>query len=112
MPVANLANVPNSAQSWNEYSFALQATLRDINQRIYANQSVNLPNFILDPLNVSDPSAQLFQLQEMMDGINSTLGLSGFNYISVDLNNEGQLASWVFLLFSNIKQAADKVGVG
>ncbi|MDE2097088.1 MAG: hypothetical protein KGL39_07565 [Patescibacteria group bacterium] len=112
MPVANLANVPDSPETWNEYSFSLQATLVDINQRILQQYSVYLPNYILDPFNINDPGAQLFQLQEMMNNINGTLNLSGFDYKEVNLQNREQVASWVFLLFTNIKQAADKVGVG
>jgi hypothetical protein len=112
MAVANLFNIPNSKQDWNEYSFALQGTLRDINRRIYETQSVVIPEYILDPIDLNEPSVQLYNLQDWMNAINAELGIAGFDYIDVDFSQQGNLASWTWLLATNIRQAANQLRVG
>lgn len=112
MAVANLANVPDDAETWDQYSFALQGTLRDINRRILETQNIALSEYILDPFNVQSPSVQLYGLQTMMNNINAVLGISGYDYEDVDLSKPEERASWTWLLFTNVREAAKMVGVG
>lgn len=111
MPIANLANVPDSPDTWSQYTFSLQATLDNICDAILRQKNIYIPRYELDPLNLTDPNAQLFQLQDMVNGVNSVLGISGFNYLDVDINDQNELASWVFLLETNLKQACQLTGV-
>jgi|SRR5579872_2493832 len=112
MAVANLFNIPNSKQDWNEYSFALQGTLRDINRRILETQNIALPEYILDPIDLNEPYVQLYNLQSWMNDINSVLGIAGFDYIDVDFRQQGNIASWTWLLATNIRQAAEPLRIG
>ncbi|MDE2020516.1 MAG: hypothetical protein KGJ13_09295 [Patescibacteria group bacterium] len=110
--IANLFNVPSTEEDWNEYSFSLQSTLRDINRRIYETQKIAVPEFILDPINLAEPYVQLYNLQNWMNDLNAILGIAGFDYIDVDFSQQGDLASWTWLLAKNIRQAANQVGIG
>lgn len=109
--IANLFNIPDDQATWNEYTFSLQGVIRDINRRIYEVDRVALPEYLVDPLNQSEPSSQLYGLQIMVNNINAVLGLSGYDYIDVDFQKPGQAASWTWLLANNLRQAAKIVGV-
>lgn len=112
MPVANLLNIPNNSETWSEYSFSLQATLRDINEAIYRDKGIALPIYPLDPFNILQSAGQLYYLQTMMDNINQVLGLAGFDLVDVDLTKTADIPGWIWNVFTNIKQAADILGVG
>lgn len=109
--IANLFNIPNDQKSWDEYSFALQGVIRDVNRRIYETDNVALPEYLLDPLNLTDPSAQLYGLQTSMNNINAVLGISGYNYLDVSFQEPGETASWTWLLATNLREASKIVGV-
>ncbi len=112
MALGNLFNVPETDNQWNEYSFSLQAMIRDINRRIIELNGPQLPEFPLDPIIKGPHGVQLSEIQVAMDDINRTLGLQGFNYEDVDLADRNERSSWVWLLAQNIRQAAQLVGVG
>lgn len=112
MAIANLANVPDDDETWDQYSFALQGTLRDINRQILQQKNIALSEYILDPFNIKDPSVQLYGLQTMMNNINAVLDISGYDYEDVDLTKPEERASWTWLLFTNVRKAANMLGVG
>ncbi len=112
MGLGNVFNVPNSQEDWNQFSFSLQGVLRDVSRRILELNGPIVAEFPLDPISTSEPGVQLEGIQSMMDQINSTLNLQGFNYIDVDLSDEGQKTAWVWLLANNVREAAAAVGVG
>lgn len=112
MPIGNIANIPDSDQSWNQWTFSLQAEIRDINRAIYQQRQIALPEYILDPLDRVEPGVQLEQLQDNLDLINEVLNIPGYDYEDIDLNNRGELTSWVFLLFTNLLAASNQLGVG
>lgn len=111
MGLASIFNIPNTDAEWSEWSFSLQAELRDISRLIFQQTHIALPQFCLDPFNRKEPGIQLYQLQQQMNGINAVTGFSGFDYVDVDLNNPSDLSSWIFLLSQNVRQAADKLGI-
>lgn len=111
MSLASVFNVPSSQQEWDEWGFSLQAELRDITRRILETKNVFIPQFCIYPFNPNEPGATLYQLQQWMNEINTTLTLNGFDYIDVDLSDMGQRISWVFLLSQNVREAANQLGV-
>lgn len=111
MALASIFNVPSTPLEWDQWAFSLQAELRDICRRILETKNVTVTQFCLDPFNIDEPGATLFQLQQEMNEINAELGLAGFDYIDVDLHDMGQRTSWIFLLSQNIRQAATQLGV-
>jgi hypothetical protein len=111
-PVANLSNIPSDVQSVNEYAFSLQAQIRDINRVIFEDSGITLPEYVIDPLNIDNPNAQLQQLQIMADNIGDVLNIAGYDLEDVDLSDQGQRASWVWLVFTFFKQASDQLHIG
>lgn len=112
MPVANLANIPNDVNSMNEWAFSLQAQIRDINRTIFQESGTILPEYSMDPFNIDEPYNQLLQFQEMANNISAVLGVPGYDFEDVDLTDDGQRASWTWLVFVFMKQASDQIGVG
>lgn len=112
MSVAPIFNVPNDQNEWNEFSFALQDALRNINAAILRDGGPQLPEFPLDPIALNEPGVQLEAIQSMLDGVNQELGIAGFDYIDVDLSNKDERATWIWLLANNVRQAANQLGVG
>jgi hypothetical protein len=109
--VANVFNIPEDDISWKQWSFSLQANLRDINRRILETRNVIIPEYALDPFNLGEPGIQLEQLQVWMDDINAELGIAGFDYLDIDLADKGERTSWVILLSQNVRTATDQLGV-
>lgn len=112
MGIANLFNVPRTGADWNEYSFSLQAILRDINRRVYETQKIAIPEYVLDPLDIKEPGVQLYNLQNWTNNISAILGVPNYDFVDVDINQQGNLASWTWLLATFVRQCANQVGIG
>lgn len=114
MPVANLANIPTTPEQMAQWTFALQAQIRDINLAIYVDPSyrVALPEYSMDPLNLNEPFTQLIQFQQMANNISAILNIQGYDFEDVDLSNEDERAAWVWIVFTFLKQASDQLQVG
>lgn len=110
--VAGLYNVPGTPSEWSQWAFINMAHHRDIFRLIYAQQSILLPEFILDPLNPDDPGVWLYQHQRMHEDQNEALGIDGYNLVDVDLSDPEELAGWIYLHSSEHLQAANILGIG
>lgn len=108
---ADIANVPTTDESWSVWTFALQAQFRDINYAIYLNDGLALPEYQLDPLNRAQPGVQLEQLQQMFNNVSAILGTPDYDYEDVNLQDQGQVTGWVFIIFSSLYQAANVLQV-
>jgi hypothetical protein len=111
MGLGNIFNVPGTREEWDQWSFSLQAELRDITRRILETKNIFITQFCLDPFNPEEPGVTLFTLQQWMNQINAVLNISGFDYVDVDLKDIGERTSWIFLLSQNVRQAANQLGV-
>ena len=92
--VAGLYNVPSDADELNVWSFNHAVHHRDINRRIYQIASVQLPEYILDP--VTPDQSWLIQHQEIHSLMNAILGNQGFDLEELDWKNPNALAGWIF----------------
>lgn len=108
---ADIANVPTGPQTWSIWTFALQAQLRDINRVIYQQDGIALPEYNMDPLNLDQPGVQLEQFQAMMNNISALTGAPSYDFEDVNLRDQGQLTSWIFLVFTTLYQAANVLQV-
>lgn len=110
--VANLYNVPGNDQERATWSYSHMAHHRDINRVIYQLIGLALPEYLLDPIDPNNPGPWDDLHQAMHDQMDQVLGISGFNLLGVDWNNQELLASWIFLNATEHKQAADILEIG
>lgn len=109
--VANLFNIPDTQQRWDEWSFSLQSNLRDINTRILQLSNIQIPEYILDPFNFREPGDQLTQLQVWMNDITGVLGVAGYDFVDVNLSDKGELGEWIFLLSTKVRDINTELGI-
>lgn len=110
--IADLYNVPSTDQERSQWAFAHMAHHRDINRRIYELIQVSLPEYQLDPIDVSNSGSWEYQHQLMHDNQNAILGISGFDLSSVNWQDQNELAGWIWLDANEHAQAADILEIG
>lgn len=115
MAIAALQNIPATPEELAVWAFAHQAHHVDINVAIYNVLNIALPQFVLDPFdpaNEDQMGSWSYLHQQMHDNQNFILGIAGNNLVDVDWTDEGELAGWVQLNFSEHLQASNILGVG
>lgn len=110
--VATLYNVPSNSEDFSTWSFAHAAHHRDINRRIYEVTGLTLPDYILDPFDPRDPSVWEDQHQIMHQNFDAVLEIDGFDLSSVNFEDQGALAGWIFLNATEHYQAANILEIG
>jgi hypothetical protein len=110
--IASLYNVPGSYEELAIWSSAHLAHHRDINRVIYQLINVALPEYQIDPIDPNNPGPWDDLHQAMHQQFDEILGISGFDLLGVDWNNQELLASWIFLNATEHHQAADILRIG
>lgn len=110
--IANLYNVPSTDEERSQWTFSHMAHHRDINAAIYNLIKIALPEYILDPVDASDPGQWEYQHQLMHDNQNSILGIEGQDLTGIDWKNQEILTAWVFLNGLEHVQASNILGIG
>lgn len=97
MALADLFNVPSSPEEMAKWSFAHQAHHRELNDEIFQKHGISIPEYILDPVNLADPLAFLYQHQQWHADIDQVLGIAGYDLTSVDFTDKEDFAGWIWL---------------
>lgn len=105
MATADLLNVPKSASDWNFFSFNNRDAVQRIKQAILTQQNIDLIEYQLDPVDLSNPTFFLQNNQQSHTDFNGVLGLQSTDLLDVDLKDERQLQSWTYLNWLEIQQA-------
>jgi len=106
--------VPPTPESLSLWSFAHEASHRDIVRRIYEVYGTNLSSFVLDPFDPSDEvemTAWLNTHQQMHREMDQSLGISGFDLLGVDWSERSSLQAWTILHASEHAAAGSILGV-
>lgn len=113
MATNSLLNTPKNSQEWTVWSFNNKQENTRIRQAIFSqsNGSINLPEYVLDPIDFNDESNFLSRNQQAHDDFNGALGLNGVDLEGVDLSDSKQLQSWIFLVWSEINIAQLQLGI-
>jgi len=112
MPVADLYNVPSTPEDFHWWSFNHMAHHRaEVDQLNNANPGLNLPIFILDPVDPNNPGVFLYQHQQMHNNTEVITGVSGYDLTTVDMRDPEQLAGWIFLNADLHFQEAQILGI-
>lgn len=92
--LVNLLNIPKSNKDWESWSLSHKLHHDEIRQAIETQKSVNLTQFILDPINKDHE--WLKRNSETHQGMNGVLGLQGSDLDDLDFKNKEQLESWIY----------------
>lgn len=97
-----LYDTPTTLEEWQQFSFVHAAHHFDMNSKIMQQFTVQLPDFLLDPIALNDPRVFLYQHQLAHNNIDAILNahgfaVGGFDLSDVDLRNSDQAAGWIFL---------------
>lgn len=112
MSLANIANVPGSPEQLAAWAFNYMAWIRDNNRIIQADVGVQLPEYALSNIPLANSGVWLYQNQDWHNRRNAVLGIKGNDLTDVDFSDPEQLATWIFLLFTEEQQAGAILGLG
>jgi len=110
--VAALANVPSTDEERAIWSFAHAAHHRDIIRVIYQITGIALPEYILDPLDLSTTSIWADQHQQMHTAMDQVLGISPLNLDEWDWKDKNTLGGNIFSNFTEHLQASETLEIG
>jgi len=97
MSVVDLYNVPQTPSDMDRWASLHMIHHRLINLAIYRQHHIALPEYVIDPIDMRNPTAFLDQHQTMHNNTDSVLGLSGYDLSDVDLTDARQLSGWIWL---------------
>ena len=110
--VAGLFNVPSNQDELNTWS-ATHATHHTlIVQTIYRLTGNQLLEYVLDPIDPTDPEGWLLQHQYMHNQMDAVLGIASFDLLDVDVKDRNQFAGWIWLNGQEHYQAANLLEIG
>lgn len=104
--LVSLLNVPNDDPSWQRFFFDNRNQITEIRQAILVQKGVNLPEYILYP--VEQDSLQTFLLNNAQShtDFNGVLGLQGADLLEVDFKDKSQLEAWIYINYQELFDAS------
>ncbi len=109
--LANLLQVPTDDASWAQFSFNLREEIDRIDDAIQAQHKVNLPRYQLDPINWDDVFSWLAYVSQSHSAFNDVLNLPSQDLLAVDLKDIRQREAWIWLQYSEIRDAQQALGI-
>lgn len=97
MAVADLYNVPKTPQDFHSWSFAHMAHHRAEVEAIFARTGIQLPIYVLDPVDLENPGVFMYQHQQMHNAIDALTGVDGYDLTDVNLQEDREFSGWIFL---------------
>lgn len=111
MAIADLFNVPNTDAAMQQWSFAHMAHHRDMIRVVQQKLGIRLDEFILNPVNLTDPVQFLDQHQTMHNQLDRLFSISGFDLTQVDWEDTSQRSGWIWQNAQLHLQEANATGV-
>ena len=109
--LASLYNVPSTDTELDNWGFAHQSNHRDINRVVYQLLKVQLPAYVLDPINPHDIDTWLYQHQLLHQAMDTVLGISGYDLLDVNWQDPNERAGWILLNSDEHRQACNELGL-
>jgi len=97
MGLAGIFNVPGTPNEFASWATDHAAHHHDVDRRILETKQIQIPQFVLDPINPIDLGVWIYQHQALHTAENAALSLSGFDLTDVDWRDKGQFSGWIFL---------------
>lgn len=111
MALADLYNIPHDANSMSQWSFAHMAHHRDMIRIVKQTLNIRLDEFILDPVNLTNPVQFLDQHQQMHNQLDRLFNISGFDLTEINWANTSSRAGWIWQNAQLHVQEANATGV-
>lgn len=111
---AVLSEVPTSPQDWEVWSRAHRESHAMIREAIRTREEnpIDLPDYPLEPMEQAEIGGFLQRNQRMHVDFNGVLQLTNVDLSSVDFTDPEQLATWIYLHWSNHRDAEAALGIG
>ena len=110
--VAGIYNVPSTQDELNTWSATHATHHLLIIETIQRLLNIQLTQYVLDPVNLADPEGWLLQHQQMHADMDTLLGISGYNLLDVNLQDQNEFAGWIFLNAQEHYEAANILEIG
>lgn len=91
--LVSLLNVPRNKREWDEWSLAHKLHHDEIRQKILALVNINLPQYVLDPINQSPE--WLKRNAQSHNDMNGVARLQGSDLEDLDFEEKSQVESWI-----------------
>lgn len=111
MALSDLQEVPETANQWDVFTFALRTEITKIRQAIFQQKNIVLQERVVDPLNPKFRKDFLQNNQTMHQEFNTVLGLQSQDLQDIDIENREQLSEWVNINYQEIYAAQQALGV-
>jgi hypothetical protein len=109
--LAALLQVPKTDADWSVWSYAHRDSHNIIRQAIQAKTGINLNDYPLDPIDLSQFSIFTNYNQQAHNAFNGVLKTQGTDLSQVDLSDANQLEAWVWLHYQEHYTASAALGV-
>lgn len=109
--LAALLNTPKTKQEWDTWSFNHRLSHEQIVQAIQTQADIDLTIYQLDPINLQDMPDFLQRNSQMHLDMNTVLGLQSSDLLDVNLADERQRESWIYLHFYEHYDAENALGI-
>jgi hypothetical protein len=110
--LALLLNMPQSQEEWARWSFHHRQSHNAIRLAIRSQLSIDLPEYIIDPISSVAPNQFLAANQHAHTDMNGALGRQGSNIQDVDMTNERALRAWIYSHWLEHNTAEDTLRIG
>ena len=110
--LANLLNPPKSEEEWLQYSYDHRDSHDRIRAAVLKNYSVNLTDYLVDPVNRDDPRTFLQNNANLHTDMNSILKTQSSDLLDVDFKNAEQISAWFALHYQEHLDAEQVLGIG
>jgi hypothetical protein len=110
--LANLLNLPKTADDFAFWSFNHRDSHKRIIEAIQKDVGVILVEYDIDPVNFQAIDQWLLRNQEYHNDMNGILQLQGSDLTGVDFSNQDSFANWILLHWLEHSDAEFKLGIG
>lgn len=110
--LAALLNVPRTNEEWAIWSWSHRASHDAIRQAIQSQLNINLVDYQVDPMDPHDIAGFLQRNSQLHLDATAAVGLQSHDLQDVNLSNESQKISWIFVHAQEHYDIESALGIG
>lgn len=109
--ISALLNVPSSKDEWDRWSWHHKDSHDRIRQAANTQYSVDLKEYLLDPINFERTQEWLARNTQSHNDMNAVLSLQGSDLEELDFSKPEEVKVWIWLHFLEHQSAEVKLGI-
>jgi len=110
--LAYLSTVPQDQQDWSIWSFQNYTVINAINQAVFAQKQIILPNYQIEPIPWNDLTLWLQNNQQAHIDFTAALGQQSNDIFHTNWQDPAELQAWIFLNFMELYNACATLKIG